>query len=130
MRSNLTRLVVLGATALVLAACGGNEDEGKIRDVVEELEAASRDGNGERICSELFTENLAISIQRAARQPCSDEVAENVASESAKFTLAALKVTGDKATAQLVDGEERRSDVLFERAGESWRIARIAGVGS
>ena len=130
-RQTIVGFMAALCAAGVLASCGGGGDgEGEVKDVVEELESASREGDGARICNELFTENLAISIRRAAKQPCADEVTQNVASKSARFTVAELEVDGDKATAQLVDEKEQRSDVLFERDGDSWRIARIAGVGS
>ena len=130
MKRVLVAIVCVG----LLAGCGGDDDsdssEQEITAVVAQLQAASREGDGARICDALFTENLAISVKNASKQECADEVAENVASDDAEFTLENLKVNGNNATAQVVDQRGQRSAVLFQREGDSWRIARIAGVGS
>jgi hypothetical protein len=125
-------LAVVLCTGL-LAGCGDDDSDSsdaQIAAVVMQLEDASRAGDGGRICDQLFTENLAISVKRASKQECADEVAENVASDDAEFKLERLDVKGDNATAELVDQRGERSAVLFERDGDSWRIARISGVGS
>lgn len=119
----------------VIAGCaggedGGGSDEAKVRAVVDELQTAAREGNGSRICEELFTENLRISIQRAAKRPCPDEVTDNIARDDASFDVLDLELNGDNANARLVDQRGEESDVLFQRDGERWRIARIADAGS
>ena len=126
---------VLAAVVCVglLAGCGDDDSdspEKEITVVVSELQDASRAGNGAQICNDLFTENLAISVTNASKQECADEVAENIASDDAEFKLENLKVNGNNATGQVVDQRGQRSAVLFQREGDSWRIARIAGVGS
>ena len=121
--------------AALVGACGGDDDEGESDDqvavaaVVEELESASKEGDGQKICDELFTENLAISVQRASGKSCAEEVSDNVAADDASFEIENLQVNGDNANAQLVDQRDERSDVLFQRENGEWRIARIAGVG-
>ena len=117
-----------------VAGCGGDDDEGSddqvaVAAVVEELEATSKAGDGQKICDELFTENLAISVQRASGRSCGEEVAANVAADDASFRIENLAVDGDNATAQLIDQTDQRSDVVFQRQDGGWRIARIAGVG-
>lgn len=117
----------------LLAGCGDDDSDNadkEITAVVSELQVASRAGDGARICNDLFTENLAISVKNASKQACADEVAANIASDDAEFKLENLKVNGNNATAVVVDQRGQRSAVLFQRANDSWRIARIAGVGS
>ena len=121
--------------AALVGACGGDDDGGGSDDqvavaaVVEELESASKEGDGQKICDELFTENLSISVQRASGTSCGEEVAENVAADDASYRIENLQVNGENANAQLIDQNDRRSDVLFQREAGDWRIARIAGVG-
>ena len=131
-----TRWMAVGVLCAGLLGACGDDDDGAATDetavavVVKELETAARDGDGARICDDLFTENLRISVQRASKQACADEVKENVASETASFEVSNVKVNGDNATAQLADEKGVRSDVLFQREDGGWRIARIAAVGS
>jgi|SRR5829696_7066863 len=129
----MKRVLAVALCAGLLAGCGDDDSdssEGQITAVVMELQDASRAGNGARICDQLFTENLAISVKRASKQECADEVAENVASDDAEFKIESLEVNGNNANGQLVDQRGQRSAVLFQREGDSWRIARISGVGS
>jgi len=129
----MKRVLAVALCAGLLAGCGDDDSdssEGQITAVVMELQDASRAGDGARICDQLFTENLAISVKRASKQECADEVAENVASDDAEFKIESLEVNGNNANGQLVDQRGQRSAVLFQREGDSWRIARISGVGS
>ena len=129
----MKRLVAAVVCVGLLAGCGDDDSDsadGEITAVVSELQVASREGDGARICNDLFTENLAISVKNASKHECADEVAQNVASDDAEFKLENLKVNGNNATAVVVDQRGQRSAVLFQREGDSWRIARIAGVGS
>jgi len=117
----------------LLAGCGGDDADGpeaQISALVTQLEQASKDGDGDRICKEIFNENLRISVQRASDQPCADEVAENVTADDADYDIENLEVNGKNATAELVDQRGERSAVLFQQEGDEWRIGRIAGVGS
>jgi hypothetical protein len=119
--------------AAFLAACGGDDkgsnDEVDVAAVVAELQSASKAGDGQKICDQLFTKNLAISVQRASGKSCGEEVSDNVANEDASYRIENLEVNGDNANAQLIDQNDQRSDVLFQREDGGWRIGRIAGVG-
>jgi hypothetical protein len=129
----------LAATAVcVLAAgCGGGGDGGgdgdaraQVGAVINRLGEASRDGDGRRICGELFTENLRISVDRASGGSCVDEVRRNVADPDAAYTLEKLEVNGDSAIGEVVDQRKRRSTLVLQRDGGSWRIARIGSLRS
>ena len=130
----MKRVTVAVLCTALLAGCGGGDDSDKpetdINAVVAELQQSSREGDGETICTVLFTENLAISVKRASGQTCAKEVADNVTSDDAAYKLEKLQVRGNNANAVLVDQQDRRSAVLFQRENGEWRIARIAGVGS
>ncbi len=130
----MKRVTVAVLCTALLAGCGGDDDsndpKADINAVVAELQDSSRKGEGDTICTRLFTENLSISVKRASGQSCAKEVADNVTSDDAAYELEKLTVKGNNATAVLVDQEDRRSAVLFQRENGEWRIARIAGVGS
>lgn len=128
--------MIAGATcALLVAACGGgggggNEDrydgaEAEVAKVVDQLQSAGRESDGDRICEDLFTENLSISVKRASKRECAEEVTSNISGEDTTFEVSNIKINGKNATAELVDEEDRRSSVLFQQEGGSWRIARI-----
>lgn len=123
------------ACAGMLAACGGGDegenekkfdgDAAEVGKVVDELGAAARDKDAKKICEDLLTENLQISIRRAAGTSCAQEIGENIFSEDTEFRAEKIDVTGDTATAEVVDQNDQRSNLVFERAGDAWRIARI-----
>ena len=132
-----TRRVIAGATcALLMGACGGGgggENEGRydgaeaeVAKVVDQLQSAGRESDGDRICEDLFTKNLSISVQRASKRECAEEVTSNISGEDTTFEVSKIKINGKNATAELVDEEDRRSSVLFQQEGGGWRIARIA----
>jgi hypothetical protein len=123
------------ACAAALGACGGGDDdtnesrfegeEAEVAAVIDRLTTAAREEDAKTICEDLITENLQISIRRAAGTSCAAEVGENIFAEDAEFRAEDIAVTEDTATAEVVDQHEQRSNLLFERDGESWRIARI-----
>jgi hypothetical protein len=108
---------------------GRGGDTVQLRALVAELASAAQDDDGDRICNDLFMENLRISVQRASRHSCGQEVANNVASDTS-YEVSQIQVTGDNATATLTDQKGTRSDVLFQRDGDKWRIARIAAASA
>jgi hypothetical protein len=130
----------LACTAL-LSGCGGggggkkdnasrfSGEQANVARVVDELQSAARDGAGARICSQLFTQNLAISIQRASRRPCGQEVAANLGPKTS-FDVVGIQLRGTTAVAQVRDEKDRRSSLVFLRQAGQWRIARIGRLTS
>lgn len=136
------RILAGTAAALVAAGCGGGDDEpeganasrfegerAKVAQVVDDLQSAARDGDGDRICEELFTENLRISVQRASRRSCAEEVASNLETDEATFQVDGIELRRNSAVARVVDERDRRSSLVFLREGGDWRIARIGRLG-
>ena len=122
------------AGSVLLAACGGGggENEGRfdgeraeVAKVVDQLQSAGREGDGQRICETLFTKNLSASVQKASGRDCGEEVSSNIKGADTTYEVSGLRIDGRNATGQLVDQEDRRSSVLFQREGGEWRIARI-----
>jgi hypothetical protein len=121
--------------ALVALGCGdggGGSNESRysgekasVARVIDELGSASRDGDGRRICSHLLTANLAISIARAAKQPCAVEIVQQLFAEDAHFDIEDLGIAGKQATIRVKDQNDRESTLLLAKQKGRWRIARI-----
>ena len=120
--------------ACALAGCGGDGDDNagryegedqRVARVIDELGAAARGGDTERICKELITPALERSVRRASGTSCADEFAENIASEDTRYRVERIQVNGSSATAVVTDQDDRRSTVALVRQDGDWRIARI-----
>src|SRR5919112_232182 len=99
----LTKTLVLVTALAALAACGGGaggggqgggDQEDEVRFVMSDLQAASRDGNGDRICNEIFTPKLANSVTSASKSgSCAKEVKENLFSPQVRIVVEDVRVT-------------------------------------
>jgi hypothetical protein len=128
----LCLLLIVGT----VAACGDNGsnsnadsysgEKTKVATVIDQLGDAARDGDGDRICNELFDSNLKISVTRASNRPCSQEVVDKTFDEKTRYDVQSLGLSGDRAQARVKDQKGRRSLLLLLREGGSWRIARIS----
>ena len=134
MRTKLLPFAVLLST-LAIAGCGSDDksspaagagDSDEVRAVIKDLGTSARDGDGDRICEELFTSNLRISVARASGTTCAKEVRANLFSDDTTFDVTSVDIDGNTATAKVTDQRDRASDlVLFSQDDGSWRIARI-----
>lgn len=133
-----TRALAVLAACAAVAGCGsgddaedgattggGNAEQQQIQKLVTTLTEASRASDGGRICEEVFTEALRLSIKTTSGRRCGEEVSANLASPEASFELEGLQVTGTEATGTLVDQEGRRSPAVFVKQGGQWRISGI-----
>lgn len=130
------------ATAAALAGCGGSDedeqapapvssDQRAILDTIDELQTASRQGDAATICSDIFTESLARSIRKASRRSCEKEIGETLTSPDAQLAVGRqIDIDGSQATATVRDQSGKTSRVFLLKAGDRWRIARIAPAGS
>ena len=143
MRARTQALAVL-LSAVALPACGGSDDgtstttqaavggdQRGILAAIDELQSASRSGDGQKICAEVFTPQLARSIAKASKRSCSREVREKLfrANESISVQRS-VTVVGSKATVVI---REQNGDVstlhMLKQAGR-WRIDRITPRGA
>ncbi|HZO36020.1 MAG TPA: hypothetical protein VFB41_04000 [Solirubrobacteraceae bacterium] len=122
--------VLLSAGAI--AGCGdkasltsGDTAQDKVTAVIDDLGTSARDGDGDRICKELFTSNLRISVARASGTTCAKEVGANIFSSDTKFDIGDVTVDGTTATASVTDQDGRTSSLVFASEDGQWRIARI-----
>ena len=127
-------------SAIALAACGGS-DESRDRDTpdsavrddqravlatVDDLRAASRRGDAQAICEEVFTRSLARSITKTAGRGCVEEVRERYVSSDAEISVGrSIKVTGDRATAVIREAEGGQSTLHLRREDGRWRIDSV-----
>jgi len=120
-------LLAVGA-ALPLGGCfggGDKSDRDQIDQVMSDLQSASRDGDGSRICQEIFTPKLAALISRSAKSgTCATEVKAKLFAPDAKIDVENVDVPNATATVKEANGN--LSKVYLVKQGGEWRIRRVA----
>jgi hypothetical protein len=139
-RRLLTGVVVSLSVGIVsLAGCGGGSedaspksdakaaDETSIRNVLGELQEASKAGEGRRICNEIFTPKLADSVTNSSKSgSCAKEVKRQLFSPTARLTVEAVTVNDPaNATATIKEANGNRSTVFFVKQSGRWRIRSV-----
>jgi hypothetical protein len=129
-------LAALACVAL-LGGCGGGDDKEKpppggaerkaVTRVLAELQAASRAGDGKRICNSIFTVKLANSITRSARSgSCAREVRNNLFSPRTRISVDRVTVTDPAdATAVVTEQNGNTSKVFLVKQAGQWRIRGV-----
>ena len=133
------RMAYFGAIVGVSLAigCGGDDDDGSnnadryegdeaaVAAVVDDFANAGRDGDGARICDEIFAAALTRNVEREAKQTCETEVEENLPEGDYELEVDAVDVKGDAATANVTDQDDNRSVLHMVKSGDEWRILRV-----
>lgn len=130
-----TSLVALAA-AVVAIGCGGDDDvnnnaenydgaDAEVASVVDDFGNAGRDGDGDRVCGEIFTEELAGNVEEESGQSCASEVEDNLPEDDYELTVDSLDVEDDTATVGVTDQDDNESVLHLERADGDWRVARV-----
>jgi hypothetical protein len=129
-------VAALLAGALVIG-CGDDGDDvnnnaddysgqdAEVAQLVDDFANAGRDGNGEEVCDEIFSEELAKNVEKEAGQSCPTEVAENLTEGDYELDVDTLEVNGDTATVGVTDQDDNKSVLHIEKIGADWRIARV-----
>jgi hypothetical protein len=134
MRTALTLCLL----AFVLSACGSNapsdsaEDfsgaERAVATTVEEMEDAAREDDPDRLCTELFSEQLLAALKRQGTN-CATAAREAFEDASSKeLTVEDVTISGDTATAKVISGtgsNEKTDTLQFQRAGSAWKISAL-----
>jgi hypothetical protein len=119
-----------------LSGCGGGEakkapapepEEAAVRRVLADLQAASKAGDGRRICAAIFTVKLADSITRSAKSgSCAKEVRRNLFSPRTRITVKSVAL-GDAADATAIVTEQNgnTSRVFLVKQAGRWRIRGV-----
>jgi hypothetical protein len=126
-------LVVAVAAAAVLVGRGtggddaGSSDEAAVRQVLTDLESASREGDGERICNRIFTPKLAnLVTSSSASGSCATEVKSKLFSPDAQIEVESVNVTDESnATAVVKEANGNTSTVFLVRQSGVWRIRSV-----
>jgi hypothetical protein len=128
-------LVTIGSIALAFVGCGSddNQEESKsaaeteVRQVLGQLQQASVAGDGEQICTQIFTPKLADSVTRSAKSgSCAKEVKAKLFSPRARLTVQNVTVTDPvNATATVTEANGNTSTVFFVRQSGRWRIRSV-----
>ena len=129
-----TKTILAALTALcVIAGCGGGsaggggDDEGAVRGVMSQLEEASRQGDGDRICNQLFTPKLADSVTSSSKGgSCAKEVKAKLFSPDAKISVDSVDVADQaNAKATIKERNGKTSNVFLVKQGGEWRIRSV-----
>jgi hypothetical protein len=132
-------LIAIPLISALLAGCGDDEPvtprqaspsiSGGQRGVLETIDAlqtASRKGDGETICGDIFTAKLARSVEAAAKRSCAEEVREELFSPKAEISVSRdIKVNGDEATATVREQNGRVSKLFMVRHEGRWQVDRV-----
>lgn len=133
-------VVALGATAV--AGCGSSSDSGSAKtaeaarqsdarqavvQVMFDLQAASRAGDGKRICAEIFTPKLATAVTKASKSgSCAKEAKGKLFSKRARITVQKVDVTAaSEATAMITERGGNASAVSLVKQSGRWRIRGV-----
>jgi len=133
-------LLLLSAAVTAFAGCGGSEkpatqapvqsrvpgDERGVLQTIDALQTASRKGDGQTICADIFTPQLARAVRAAAKRSCAAEVREKLFSPDAELSIGRdIKVNGDQATAVVREQNGHVSKLFMLRRGDRWQIDRV-----
>jgi hypothetical protein len=141
-RTRLSGLAAAAAVAAALAGCGGGSsgdqkpagdtsnkaDNGvAVKQVISDLQAASRAGDGQRICTQIFTPKLADSVTTSARSgSCAKEVKKKLFSPKSLITLENVDVpNAANATATIKEANGNTSTVFLVKQSGRWRIRSV-----
>ncbi len=128
--------LALAATALVLVLAGCGDDSKSngtsamkaVAKVMSELNTASRSGDGERICSTLFTPKLAKSVSTSSSSgECAAEVKAKLFSPETKISVETIDVPDEvNASAKVKEANGNTSTIFLVKQSGEWRIRSVA----
>ena len=126
------------AAATMLGGCGGDSsgdkpadktaaDQTAVRQVLSDLQTASRAGDGKRICTQIFTPKLADSVTTSAKSgSCATEVKAKLFSAKAELAVQNVDVSDvANATATVKEGTGTVSTVFLVKQSGRWRIRSV-----
>ena len=94
---------------------------------MSDLESASREGDGERICNQIFTPKLSNSVTRASTSgSCASEVKDKLFSPETKIEVENIDVPDEpNATATVKESNGNTSTVFLVKQSGRWRIRSV-----
>jgi hypothetical protein len=124
-------IAVVVAVVLVGRGSGSNDsaasDQDAVRQVMTDLQTASRDGDGERICNQIFTPKLSNAITRSsASGSCAAEVKANLFSPKTTIDIENVEVPDESnATVTVKEANGNTSTVFLVKQSGRWRIRSV-----
>ncbi len=123
-------ILTAALAAVALTGCGAQQSdsadrfqgaEREIAQLVDDLAAAARSGDGEEICTRIVSSEFA--QQLGGGEPCKDEVAKAVGdANDFDLEVSDVTVTGTTARAEVRQGDDGKSATFeFERGRGGWR---------
>ena len=131
MRIKTAGLLLALVAVVPLGGCFGSGDSSSDRDAVDQvlsdLQSASQEGDGSRICDEIFTPKLAALVSRSSKSGnCATEVKAKLFSPEAKIDVESVDVPdGSNATATVKEANGNVSKVHLVKQGGEWRIRSV-----
>jgi len=130
-------LLAAAFLALPLAGCGAAPQTSKskfkgeqqqVAQVVDDLAAAGRSGDAEKICSDILSRSLVAELKSAGGD-CVSEMKAAIDDASAyDLQVNAVNVAGDTATAQVRQGATGPSATFsFVKENGAWRASQLGG---
>jgi hypothetical protein len=124
-------IAVVVAAVLVGRGLGSEDnatsDQDAIRQVMTDLQTASREGEGERICDQIFTPKLSDSITGSSTSgSCAAEVKAKLFSPSTTIEIENVNVTDESnATVTVKEANGNTSTVFLVKQSGRWRIRSV-----
>ena len=125
-------VAVVVAVVLVGRGSGGSSDTGSsdqdaVRQVMTDLQTASRDGDGQRICDQIFTPKLSDSVTKSSTSgSCATEVKAKLFSPATKIEIQNVDVPDESnATVTVKEANGNTSTVFLVKQSGRWRIRSV-----
>ena len=124
-------VAVVAAALLVGRGLGGDDssssDQDAVRQVMTDLQTASREGDGQRICNRIFTPKLSNSVTRSsASGSCAAEVKSKLFSPQTQIEVETVAVTDESnATVIVKEANGNTSTVFLVKQSGLWRIRSV-----
>jgi hypothetical protein len=106
---------------------GAASDQDAVKQVMTDLQTASREGDGERICNQIFTPKLSNAITKSsASGSCATEVKAKLFSPSTTIEIENVNVTDESnATVTVKEANGNTSAVFLVKQSGLWRIRSV-----
>jgi hypothetical protein len=137
LRANRIPFLAALSAAAIAAGCGGGGDDvnnnaddydgtdGEVAGLVDDFANAGRDGDGTKICDDIFSKELAANVEKQAGQSCASEVEDNLPADKYELEIDSLELKGETATVAVTDQDDNSSVLHIQKIDNVWRVASV-----